>query len=87
MCWGLIVLKTDRNVTWHYRNPQSGRYDPVETSLDKGSVGFQLVMVIFYFFTAILLLNVLIGRLDQYNQFAGGVGAMTANALSLSLSC
>ncbi|KAK3824541.1 MAG: hypothetical protein J3Q66DRAFT_325332 [Benniella sp.] len=43
----------------------SGRYDPVDTSLDKGSVGFQLVMVIFYFFTAILLLNVLIALMND----------------------
>ncbi|KAF9352322.1 hypothetical protein BGX34_012212 [Mortierella sp. NVP85] len=43
----------------------SGRYDPVETSLEKGSVGFQLMMVIFYFFTAILLLNVLIALMND----------------------
>ncbi|KAK3824539.1 MAG: hypothetical protein J3Q66DRAFT_383968 [Benniella sp.] len=43
----------------------SGRYDPVETSLEKGSVSFRVMMVIFFFFTVILLLNVLIALVND----------------------
>ncbi|KAF9987533.1 hypothetical protein BGZ65_003192 [Modicella reniformis] len=43
----------------------SGRYDPISTSLQKGSAGFHIMMIIFYFFTAILLLNVLIALMND----------------------
>ncbi|KAK3824676.1 MAG: hypothetical protein J3Q66DRAFT_325773 [Benniella sp.] len=55
----------------------SGRYDPVETSFEKGSVGFQLMMALFFIFTVILLLNVLIALMnDAFNESAkeGGIG-------------
>ncbi|KAI8351693.1 hypothetical protein B0O80DRAFT_111232 [Mortierella sp. GBAus27b] len=46
----------------------AGRYDPVDSSLEKGSIGFQIMMVIFFFFTAILLLNILIALMnDAFN--------------------
>ncbi|KAF9916008.1 hypothetical protein BGZ65_000477, partial [Modicella reniformis] len=43
----------------------AGRYDPVGNSLDKGSTGFNIMMVVFYFFTSILLLNVLIALMND----------------------
>ncbi|KAF9351292.1 hypothetical protein BGX34_000686, partial [Mortierella sp. NVP85] len=47
----------------------SGRYDPVDTSFDKGTVGFRLMMVVFFFFTVIVLLNVLIALMnDAFNK-------------------
>ncbi|KAF9937280.1 hypothetical protein BGZ65_001607 [Modicella reniformis] len=50
---------------------KAGRYDPVSDSFDKGSVGFSFMMAVFYFFTAILLLNVLIAIMnDAFNESA-----------------
>ncbi|KAK3824653.1 MAG: hypothetical protein J3Q66DRAFT_325657 [Benniella sp.] len=47
----------------------SGRYDPVDTSFDKGTVGFRLMMMVFFFFTVIVLLNVLIALMnDAFNK-------------------
>ncbi|KAI8351679.1 hypothetical protein B0O80DRAFT_111007 [Mortierella sp. GBAus27b] len=43
----------------------SGRYDPVNSSFGSNSVGFHIMMIIFYFFTVLLLLNILIGRCKQ----------------------
>ncbi|KAK3824532.1 MAG: hypothetical protein J3Q66DRAFT_325313 [Benniella sp.] len=43
----------------------SGRYEPVEDSLKNGSTAFRAVMVIFFFFTAILLLNLLIALMNH----------------------
>ncbi|KAI8351683.1 hypothetical protein B0O80DRAFT_111103 [Mortierella sp. GBAus27b] len=42
-----------------------GRYDPIDNSLDNGSVSFHVMMVIFYFFTVIILLNVLIALMND----------------------
>jgi hypothetical protein len=36
----------------------------VDDLINKGPADFQIMMVIFYFFTAILLLNILIGKLN-----------------------
>ena len=44
---------------------QAGRYDPVSDELDGGSTSFHIMMVIFNFFTAILLLNILIGMPEK----------------------
>ncbi|KAF9352088.1 hypothetical protein BGX34_000179 [Mortierella sp. NVP85] len=43
----------------------SGRYEPVEDSFLNGSTAFRAVMVIFFFFTAILLLNLLIALMNH----------------------
>ncbi|KAG0225604.1 hypothetical protein BGX31_007592, partial [Mortierella sp. GBA43] len=49
----------------------AGRYDPVDGLIDKGPADFQIMMVIFYFFTAILLLNILIALMnDAFNASA-----------------
>ncbi|KAF9981269.1 hypothetical protein BGZ65_004137, partial [Modicella reniformis] len=47
----------------------AGRYNPIDESFDKGTTGFNVMMVIFYFFSAILLLNVLIALMnDAFNE-------------------
>ncbi|KAF9344391.1 hypothetical protein BGX34_005737 [Mortierella sp. NVP85] len=47
----------------------SGRYGPVEESFDHGTVGFRFMMVLFFLFTVILLLNVLIALMnDAFNM-------------------
>ncbi|KAG0006421.1 hypothetical protein BGZ65_008231, partial [Modicella reniformis] len=47
----------------------AGRYEPIAESLDKGSLSFQIMMVVFYFFTTILLLNILIALMnDGFNE-------------------
>ncbi|KAF9110686.1 hypothetical protein BGX27_006011 [Mortierella sp. AM989] len=43
----------------------AGRYDPVGSSLDGGSTGFRIMMLIFFMFTAILLLNILIAVMND----------------------
>ncbi|KAF9110688.1 hypothetical protein BGX27_006013, partial [Mortierella sp. AM989] len=46
-----------------------GRYEPVGNSLDKGSTSFRIMMLIFFLFTAILLLNILIALMnDAYDH-------------------
>ncbi|KAK3824979.1 MAG: LOW QUALITY PROTEIN: hypothetical protein J3Q66DRAFT_326600 [Benniella sp.] len=46
----------------------SGRYDPVDTSLKWGSAEFHVLMVIFYFFTAFLFINLLIALMNDAFQ-------------------
>ncbi|KAF9110687.1 hypothetical protein BGX27_006012 [Mortierella sp. AM989] len=47
----------------------AGRYEPVGNSLDKGSTSFRIMMLIFFIFTAILLLNILIALMnDAYDH-------------------
>ncbi|GJJ72861.1 hypothetical protein EMPS_05219 [Entomortierella parvispora] len=47
----------------------AGRYDPVSNEFDYGSTSFHIMMVIFNFFTAILLLNILIALMnDAFNE-------------------
>ncbi|KAK3824533.1 MAG: hypothetical protein J3Q66DRAFT_383963 [Benniella sp.] len=49
----------------------SGRYDPVESSMEQGSVTFRVIMVIFFFFAVIILLNVLIALVNgAFNESA-----------------
>ncbi|KAG0346944.1 hypothetical protein BG004_000472 [Podila humilis] len=43
----------------------AGRYDPVNDTLDGPSISFHIMMAIFFFFTAILLLNVLIALMND----------------------
>ncbi|KAF9983582.1 hypothetical protein BGZ65_001634 [Modicella reniformis] len=43
----------------------AGRYDSVNTVFKKDLTGFHIIMVLFYFFTAILLLNVLIALMND----------------------
>ncbi|KAG0235330.1 hypothetical protein BGX31_004268 [Mortierella sp. GBA43] len=46
-----------------------GRFDSVESSLNKGTTSYGIMMVTFYFFTTILLLNILIALMnDAYNE-------------------
>ncbi|KAG0226466.1 hypothetical protein BGW42_003633, partial [Actinomortierella wolfii] len=47
----------------------AGRYDFVEGNFEQGDLSFHLLMIIFYFFTGLVLLNVLIALMnDAYNQ-------------------
>ncbi|KAG0324836.1 hypothetical protein BGZ99_001400 [Dissophora globulifera] len=46
-----------------------GRYDPVSTEMDSKFSVFHAVMALYYFFTAIILLNVLIGEF-RFNQYS-----------------
>ncbi|KAG9071794.1 hypothetical protein KI688_006010 [Linnemannia hyalina] len=47
----------------------SGRYDPVDTSLDGASVSFHIMMILFFFISAILFLNILIALMnDAFNE-------------------
>ncbi|KAF9357797.1 hypothetical protein BGX26_003058 [Mortierella sp. AD094] len=43
----------------------AGRYDPVASSLTEGSTSFRIMMLIFFMFTAILLLNILIALMND----------------------
>ncbi|KAG0021946.1 hypothetical protein BGZ80_001378 [Entomortierella chlamydospora] len=43
----------------------AGRYDPVASSLTSGSTSFRIMMLIFFIFTAILLLNILIALMND----------------------
>ncbi|KAF9357798.1 WD repeat-containing protein 38 [Mortierella sp. AD094] len=43
----------------------AGRYDPVSKSLDFGSPSFRIMMLMFFMFTAILLLNILIALMND----------------------
>jgi hypothetical protein len=63
---------------------QSGRYDPVEDSIEDGSVTFRVMMVFFYFFTVILLLNVLIGKWSSCIRFTEKALHCTTANFSLS---
>ncbi|KAF9926711.1 hypothetical protein BGZ65_007184, partial [Modicella reniformis] len=47
----------------------AGRYNSIDTSFEKGTVSFTIMMVIFYFFSVILLLYVLIAIMnDAFNE-------------------
>ncbi|KAF9383655.1 hypothetical protein CPC16_008828, partial [Podila verticillata] len=55
----------------------AGRYDPVDSDFEGPSTSFHVMMIIFFFFTAIMLLNILIGTVlvlqstlmnDAYNE-------------------
>ncbi|KAF9088826.1 hypothetical protein BGX23_007096 [Mortierella sp. AD031] len=47
----------------------SGRYDPVEVSLGGTSVSFHIMMILFFFISAILFLNILIALMnDAFNE-------------------
>ncbi|KAG0337216.1 hypothetical protein BG000_005687 [Podila horticola] len=53
----------------HTGQGNAGRYDPVSTSFEGNSTSFHIMMVIFFFFTAIMLLNILIALMnDAYNE-------------------
>ncbi|KAG0002547.1 hypothetical protein BGZ79_002778 [Entomortierella chlamydospora] len=43
----------------------AGRYDPVSNSLDSGTTSFRIMMLMFFMFTAILLLNILIALMND----------------------
>ncbi|KAF8983579.1 WD repeat-containing protein 38 [Entomortierella lignicola] len=43
----------------------AGRYDPISKSLDNGSTSFRFMMLAFFLFTAILLLNILIALMND----------------------
>ncbi|KAF9343988.1 hypothetical protein BGX34_006153, partial [Mortierella sp. NVP85] len=46
----------------------AGRYDPVDNTFDNGPTSFRFMMIIFYFCTSIILLNVLIALMnDAFN--------------------
>ncbi|KAF9344812.1 hypothetical protein BGX34_005295, partial [Mortierella sp. NVP85] len=46
-----------------------GRYDPIENSMDNGSALFRILMMIYFFFTVLILLNVLIAVVNEvYNS-------------------
>ncbi|KAG0004132.1 hypothetical protein BGZ65_000871, partial [Modicella reniformis] len=38
----------------------AGRYEPINVSFEKGTYGFKLMMVVFYFYSSILFFNILI---------------------------
>ncbi|KAF9357795.1 hypothetical protein BGX26_003056 [Mortierella sp. AD094] len=52
----------------------AGRYDPVSESLDSGSTSFRIMMLIFFMFTAILLLNILIALMNDAFELSKSQG-------------
>ncbi|KAF9974351.1 hypothetical protein BGZ65_008775, partial [Modicella reniformis] len=49
----------------------AGRFDPINPSFGNGTTGFSIMMVVFYFFSAILLLNILIAHMNNaFNESA-----------------
>ncbi|KAF8942380.1 hypothetical protein BGZ47_006548 [Haplosporangium gracile] len=47
----------------------SGRYDPVDSSFNGASVSFHIMMILFFFISAILFLNILIALMnDAFNE-------------------
>ncbi|KAF9960624.1 hypothetical protein BGZ65_011995, partial [Modicella reniformis] len=49
----------------------AGRFDPIDKEFYDGTTGFSFMMVVFYFFSAILLLNILIAHMnDAFNESA-----------------